>query len=65
MYTPEVAEAVVTKLENLTASQHLTSSQVNGIVNVLESLVTMQEKVLERGGNLSLSNEFIDVRLLN
>ena len=62
-YTSEIAEAVVTKLENLTASQKLTSSQVDNTANVLESLVTLQEKVLEGGGNLSLSDEYIDVRL--
>ena len=61
-YTSEVAEAIVNKLENLTASQNLTSSALNNTVNVLESLVTLQEKVLEGGGNLSLSDEFVDVR---
>ena len=62
-YTSEVAEAVVNTLESLTSSQNLTSSELNSTVDVLESLVTLQEQVLEGGGNLSLSNEFVDVRL--
>lgn len=58
-YTVEVAEAIITKLENLTATKNLTASEVNDTVNVLESLITLQEKVLE-DGNLSLSDDFID-----
>ena len=62
-YTLEVAEAVVNKLENLTSSQNLSTSEVNDTVDVLESIVALQEQVLEAGGNLNLSNEFVDVRL--
>jgi hypothetical protein len=58
-YTVEVAEAIITKIENLTATKNLTASEVNDTVNVLESLITLQEKVLE-DGNLSLSDDFID-----
>jgi hypothetical protein len=61
-YTVEVAEAIITKIENLTATKNLTASEVNDTVNVLESLITLQEKVLE-DGNLSLSDDFIDVRI--
>ena len=61
-YTSEVAEAIVTKLDNLTSNQTLNSSEVRDTVNVLKSLVTLQENVLEEEKNLSLSNTFVDVR---
>lgn len=62
-YTSEIAETVVRQLDNLTSSQNLTSTNVTSTVDVLESLVTLQEKVLEEGGSLNLSNEFVNVRI--
>jgi hypothetical protein len=59
-YTSEIAETVVRQLDNLTSSQNLTSTNVTSTVDVLESLVTLQEKVLEEGGSLNLSNEFVN-----
>jgi hypothetical protein len=62
-YTSDIAESVVKQLDNLTSNENLTSSAVNSTVDILETLVTLQEKVLEEGRSLNLSNKFVNVRL--
>jgi hypothetical protein len=59
-FTPEIAKIVIIKLENFTSSQNMTSSQVNATIKILNVLVTLQEQVLESGGNLTISDEFVD-----
>ena len=60
--TSQVAEAVVNKLENFTSSQNLTSSQVTETIDILDTLVKLQEKALENGENVTLSDAFVEVR---
>jgi hypothetical protein len=59
-YTSDIAESVVKQLDNLTSNENLTSSAVNSTVDILETLVTLQEKVLEEGRSLNLSNKFVN-----
>jgi hypothetical protein len=62
-YSPKLAEAVTTKLNNLTSNRTLNSSEVYGTVNVLNSLVTLHEDILEGEENFTLSNEFVKTYL--
>lgn len=62
-YSSDIAEAVVHALVTPTASDNLTTSEVNNSVSALGSLVVLQEKMLETGRNLNLSDDFVDVRL--
>jgi hypothetical protein len=61
-FSSQTAENAISKLENFTSEYNLTSSQVQKVVHILDTLTQLGGQALERGKAVTVSNAFVEVR---